>query len=169
MGELGGRNLYGFIFNDPVNKFDKDGQIAGVDDAVILAAIGAMAACTAAEAYIQSPAGQQSIHQIASAATSVADAIADGLAEAMKRCKRCLPRLKNCLPCKPAVGSIAYRQDLTGEAHNGIPTPHSHMFVMLQSPPSAGCICNWKEVLKDPIPSVIPPPITPAAGGGIAP
>jgi RHS repeat-associated protein len=170
MGELGGKNLYGFVFDDPVNRFDKDGRIAGVDDAVIIAAVGAVAACTAAEAYIQSPAGQQAIHQIASAAQSVADAIADGIKAAAKKCERCIRRTKTCLPCQPGVGSIAYRQDFPpSPPHNGVPTPHSHMYVMLQSPPEAGCKCFWFELPMDPIPGTLEPPISPAGGGGVAP
>lgn len=75
-----------------------------------------------------------------------------------------------CKPCIPPVGSIAYRVDLPpSPAHNGIPTPHSHKYVMMQSPPRAGCKCFWKEVLKDPLPGILSPPITPAGGGGIAP
>ena len=168
--ELGGRNLYGFVDNDGINKIDRDGRVALADDAVILAAVGAIAACAAAEAWLQSPAGKQAIHDIAVAATSVADAIAEGVKTAVEKCTRCLRRTKNCKPCNPPVGSIRYRVDKTGDAHNGIPTPHSHMFVMLQSPPVAGCICFWVEVLKDHVPGIQGPEIpSPPWGGGVAP
>jgi RHS repeat-associated protein len=174
LSELGGRNLYGFIFNDPVNKFDKDGRLVVVDDAAILAAVGAMLACAAAEEYIQSPAGQESIRDIANAANSIADAIAEGIEEAMKRCKRCLRRNKECLPCNPGVGSIAYRVDLPpSPPHNGVETPHSHMHVLVQRAATSlvePCICEWIQIPMDPIPGILTPnPLPPVSGGGFAP
>ena len=50
-----------------------------VDDVVILGIIGATSACCAAEAWLHSRQGKQSIHDIAAAAGSVADAIAEGV------------------------------------------------------------------------------------------
>jgi RHS repeat-associated protein len=168
--ELGGLNLYGFIYNDGINKVDRDGRVAVADDAIILAAVGAIAACAAAEAWLQTPSGKQAIHDITMAATSVADAIAEGVKTAAEKCKRCFRRTKNCKPCNPPVGSIRYRVDKVGPAHHGIPTPHSHMYVMLQSPPQAGCICFWGEVLPDPVPGIQSPEIPPPPwGGGVAP
>lgn len=74
-----------------------------------------------------------------------------------------------CLPCNPPVGSIAYRVDLPpSKAHNGIPTPHSHVFVVMQSPVEKGCKCFWSKVSKDPLPGVHTPyVIDPIPGGGI--
>jgi RHS repeat-associated protein len=77
-------------------------------------------------------------------------------------------RPKRCLPCSPMLGSIAYRIDYKGPSHAGIPTPHSHRFMMNQSPPAAGCICFWVETQKHPLPGVWMPEITPASGGGVA-
>lgn len=163
--------MYAFVHNNGINTVDLDGRVALVDDAVIAAVVGGIVVCTAAIAWVNSPAGKQSMHDIAVAATSVADAIAEGVKAAAKKCDRCLRRTKNCKPCNPAVGSIRYRVDLPpSPPHNGIPTPHSHMFVMLQSPPEAGCICNWLEILKDPLPGILSPTIPPPPwGGGVAP
>lgn len=172
--EQGGQNLYAFCYNNGINRIDRDGRVALADDAVILTVIGAIIACTAAEAWVQSPAGQQAIHDIVVSASTVADAIADGVKEAAKRCARCLRRNKRCLPCNPIVGSIAYRVDRPpSPPHNGIPTPHSHMHVLTQRPPEAGsepCKCEWTELPMDPIPGEqVPNPLPSVSGGGVAP
>jgi RHS repeat-associated protein len=80
------------------------------------------------------------------------------------------PDCRKCLPCKPPVGSVAYRTDYPpSPPHNGIPTPHSHKYRMHQAPPSKGCFCFWVKEGRDPLPGVWAPQISPAAGGGIAP
>ena len=168
--EIGGRNLYGALAGDNINKIDRDGRVAVVDDAIIAAAVGGIIACTTAIAWLESPSGKQAISDIVAAAKSVADAIAEGVKKAADKCQRCLRSTKNCKPCTPVVGSIRYRVDKIGPPHNGIPTPHSHMYVMLQSPPQVGCICFWVEVLKDPVPGVFSPEIPPPPwGGGVGP
>ena len=75
---------------------------------------------------------------------------------------------KKCKPCIPPVGTINYRTDYPpSPAHNGIPTPHSHAYIMNQSPPAAGCKCFWVSVGKDPLPGVHNPQMKPAGGGGV--
>ena len=155
--ERGGQNLYGFCRNNGVNTFDPDGRnpavivIGGVTVTVGECAIIAVTVCMA----------------IPSCRDALIDLIRTGVTELGDCCR---PKPKKCLPCSPAVGSIAYRVDMPpSPAHNGIPTPHSHQFQMNQSPPAAGCRCFWVETLKDPLPGILGPPITPAAGGGIAP
>ena len=76
---------------------------------------------------------------------------------------------KYCLPCDPPVGSIRYRVDYPpGRPHNGIPTPHSHVFQIHQSPVDKGCKCFWHEVQKDPLPGIHGPDVVePIMGGGI--
>ncbi len=78
-------------------------------------------------------------------------------------------RTKGCKPCIPIVGTIRFRIDIPpSPAHNGIPTPHSHMHIMTQRPAPA-CLCDWKEVTKDPFPGELKPEILgdPAGGGPI--
>jgi len=40
----------------------------------------------------------------------------------------------NCKPCDPPVGTISYRLDTSKHTHQGVPTPHWHLYVMLQNP-----------------------------------
>ena len=78
-----------------------------------------------------------------------------------------------CKPCKPGVGTIAYRIDRhPSPEHRISPTevvgvPHSHRHQMNQSPPSAGCKCFWKKLDKHPVPGEQFPEMSPALGGGV--
>ncbi|MBE7457798.1 MAG: hypothetical protein HS102_14420 [Planctomycetia bacterium] len=80
------------------------------------------------------------------------------------------PPPKTCLPCKPPVGTGAYRVD-TGHDHYPYTGPHTHHYVMMQSPPSAGCICFWHKTGVTPGSTPLPGevPIVTPGGGGIAP
>jgi hypothetical protein len=100
-----------------------------------------------------------------------------GVNKAPCNCHKPKPPQNGCKPCSPPVGSIAYRVDgPNSPPHNDpdgnpIPTPHSHVYVMNQSPPnprnpSKGCVCFWVEVLKDPLPGSLLPAVTPASVGG---
>jgi RHS repeat-associated protein len=79
---------------------------------------------------------------------------------------------KGCRPCIPPVGTIAYRMCTDPKVvHRGVPAPHHHLYVMLQSPPPM-CKCFWKKMddeggfaAGDPPPGI--PEIDPATGGGV--
>lgn len=82
------------------------------------------------------------------------------------------PPEKKCLPCEPPVGTLAYDIDFVPPSRKHWPYPgsHIHYFNMNQSPPLAGCGCFWHEVgTSDGIIPWAGIPITPAAGGGVAP
>ena len=99
------KNLYGFLGNAPLDYYDANGL-----NPVAACAIGI------ALAPIEVP---------AAAIITGTVAIGGTIYITWKICERvCRP--KKCLPCSPAVGSIAYRVDMPpSPAHNGIPTPHS--------------------------------------------
>jgi RHS repeat-associated protein len=139
-----GPNRYLFVQNDPLNKYDID----GLNPAACAVGI--------ALAPIEIPAG----------AIIAGTVVVAGVTYFVWRLCRCKP--KECLPCQPPVGTIAYRVSYDGRPHGGVPTPHSHQYEMQQSPPSAGCVCFWAN-LKVTLPGVLGPPIVPAGGGGIAP
>jgi RHS repeat-associated protein len=75
-----------------------------------------------------------------------------------------------CPPCAPPVGTISYRLDSTGPPHNGVPTPHWHLYVMQQNPNN--CQCQWVDIPDNQggFGGGSPPPgtgpIAPAGGGG---
>jgi len=160
--EKGGLNLCGFVHNNPINFFDPTGQnpaaggvIGGGVGTVICPGIG-----TAIGVGVGIIVGGIVVWIAADIISDVCKKPKDDKCE----------KPKKCLPCNPAVGSIAYRVDRPpSPPHNDIPTPHSHMFMMNQSPPAAGCRCFWVEILKDPLSGILGPPITPAQGGGVAP
>jgi RHS repeat-associated protein len=160
--EQGGLNLYGFVYNNPVNFFDPTGQNPAAGG-VIGGGIGT-AVCPGIGTAIGVGVG---IIVGGIVVWIAADAISDACNKPKEdKCEK----PKKCLPCIPPVGSVAYRVDMPpSPPHNGIPTPHSHMYQMHQSPPSAGCVCFWVKVSKDPLPGILGPAITPARGGGVAP
>jgi RHS repeat-associated protein len=49
--------------------------------------------------------------------------------EAQRRCEKAR---RPCNPCKPPVGTIAFRVDRRGEPHKGVRTPHWHLYLMHQ-------------------------------------
>jgi hypothetical protein len=90
--------------------------------------------------------------------------------------KKCHPDVKckqNCRPCIPPVGTLAYREDTSPASppHQGVSTPHWHLYRMNQTP--YNCQCFWVPVPDNKGglgPSPPPPgavPITPAGGGGV--
>ncbi|QOJ13653.1 MAG: RHS repeat-associated core domain-containing protein [Planctomycetia bacterium] len=78
---------------------------------------------------------------------------------------------RKCLPCIPPVGTVAYRTDFVPPSvpHWPFTGTHTHHFVMMQSPPTFGCICFWhvSAILSTPMPGAIP--ISDPMGGGLSP
>ena len=150
--EQGGKNLYGFVANDALNKYDRDGRIAIVDDAVVILAVGRVLLCAAAEGWLYSPEGQREIHDLVVAATSLPQAISRAISVALAKCKRCSPRNKGCKPCIPGVGTIAGQID--PNPGHGQPGPHADLLLMQQSPYPA-CVCFWNRQFSPPLPGNI--------------
>lgn len=86
----------------------------------------------------------------------------------------CKPR---CAPCIPPVGTFAVDVHFYPSPPHRfgpgpldvIAVPHSHLYVMMQSPPPV-CICFWHKMFKHPFPGIpFPgfPPLTPPIGGGL--
>jgi RHS repeat-associated protein len=63
-------NLYGYVNNNPLSKADKDGHVAGIDDAVIIGVAAVAVAATALTIYAEQPAQQRSMNEAASSAIS---------------------------------------------------------------------------------------------------
>jgi len=88
----------------------------------------------------------------------------------IKGCNPC--KKKNCRPCIPPVGTLAYREDTNPKSppHRGVPPPHWKLYEMNQNP--YNCQCFWKPVpdnkggfgASPPPPGTIP--ISTASGGG---
>ncbi len=168
--ELGGKHLYGFVLNDPLNNLDRDGRALVIAVPVLTVAVAGLVVCTAATAWLYSPDGQRAMHDIAVAATSLADAIADAATEAAKRCDRCRRRTKGCLPCAPPVGTIMGQLD--PNPGHGVNGPHVDLLLVMQSPYPA-CRCFRLRHFVPPVPgTVLPPgvvPVAPVGGGGPMP
>jgi RHS repeat-associated protein len=85
----------------------------------------------------------------------------------------CDQKPRRCLPCNPPVGTYGYRTDFVppSQPHYPFTGTHTHIYVVMQSPPEAGCKCFWHPLA--PIGGAVPPPgavpVTgPVGGGGIA-
>jgi cytoskeletal protein RodZ len=63
-------NLYNYVGNNPVTRVDADGHVAGVDDAVVGAAVGITILAVASEAYFSQPEHTRDASAALSAATS---------------------------------------------------------------------------------------------------
>ena len=61
-------NLYSYVGNNPLGKVDKDGHVAGVDDAVVVGAVGFLGAVAIYEAWAHTPSGQRTLDNLATAA-----------------------------------------------------------------------------------------------------
>ena len=62
-------NLYNYVGNNPVTRVDADGHVAGVDDAVVGAAVGITILAVASEAYFSQPEHTRDASAALSAAT----------------------------------------------------------------------------------------------------
>ena len=160
--ETGGLNLYGYVSNNPTDFVDGDGRMAVAAGTLAGAEIGTLI-LPGVGTVIGAVVGTV-------VAVVVVVVVVEELAKPTPYVEPKEKECKKCLPCKPIVGAVAYRVDMPpSPPHNGIPTPHSHVYQMNQSPPAAGCRCFWVKVSKDPLLGVYGPEMTPAAGGGVAP
>jgi hypothetical protein len=137
-------NLYAFGPNDPINGFDRDGEIWGlVIRGVVL--VGSKVGRFIKPRPIPRP-------PVPKPPTPKPPT------------PKPKPKPKGCRPCLPGIGTLMYRVDETGKPHGGIPCPHSHQFSVNQIPyPSCVCKINKTGVV---LPGRHGPPVTPVAGGG---
>ena len=71
-----------------------------------------------------------------------------------------------CLPCDPPVGTVGYRI-CTNTPHYPFDGPHTHLYIMSQSPnPACKCFWNKGSIIGGTIPPPGTVPIGPAGGGG---
>lgn len=67
LGLAGGLNPLSYAVQNPLQNIDPSGKIAGVDDAIVLTTLGAVAAVGAYESWATSPAGQNALKAAAAA------------------------------------------------------------------------------------------------------
>ena len=174
LGELGGKNLYGFNYNNPIQFYDPDGRNPGV------IVIGGGAAIGAAEiaagvfglsvtACLADPACRGYAAQLTQ---EILDDIVETAKDILRRCK---PK-KRCKPCNPPVGTGMFRTDFPpSRPHwiNGVKEPiHTHHQIVTQRSPYAKvepCKCEDREISATagvtPAPGEIPQ--QPVTGGGV--
>ena len=165
---------YMYTSGDPVNMIDPTGhdaavETAEIDSALLLGgliiavyAVGRQVACVLAVVA-------SVLYGVALYAGNI-----ESIQLNFSTCSATVtPGKPRCNPCIPPVGTIAYRLDLTGPPHRGVPTPHWHLYEMNQNPNN--CQCFWADIPDNrggfgsgpPPPGSVP--ITPAGGGGFAP
>jgi RHS repeat-associated protein len=148
IAEAGGINLYEYVGNDPIDKIDPTGELNPGRIPVIITTQAAGG-------------GPEDI---------IVDIIDIGIIlwpDSNSNCKKCKP-------CNPPVGTKAVaRTDYPpSKPHGPIPTPHSHIVQVNQSPYPA-CKCFWNNANPAVVPGVSPlPPLSsfpnPPGGGGPA-
>jgi len=96
IGEKGGRNLYGFLFNNPMKYIDTDGRIAIADDLVI----GGVLIAGGISAWLSTPQGQQWLQETGYSISQAASYIADIVSNAAGKCL-CKNRHPSWITCPP--------------------------------------------------------------------
>ncbi len=178
IGELGGKNLYGFNYNNPIQFYDPDGRNPGAIAIGGGAAIGAVEIAAgimgiSALACLSNPDCTAMAQQIT---REILDDIAETAKDVLRRCK---PK-KRCKPCNPVAGTTMFRTDgpptpsnpTTPHWIDGVREPiHTHHIIVMQSPVTAPkpCFCWPKEISAtkgvSPAPGEIPE--QPVTGGGV--
>jgi hypothetical protein len=153
----GGINFYPYALNSPVNLRDPRGKSAGAVALPVAEGLGGV---------ICFGSGACETAILVGGAVVAVGATAALVYELLKN-KPC-DNGKNCAPCVPPVGTIAYRIDVVppSEPHYPYTGTHWHLYQMNQNPNN--CQCFWKD-LDQAGEGPTPPgavPITPAAGGG---
>ena len=137
-------NLYAFGPNDPINGFDRDGEIWGLVIRGVVWVGSKVGRFIKPRPIPRPPAPKPPTPKPPTPKPK--------------------PKPKGCKPCLPGIGTLMYRVDETGKPHGGIPCPHSHQFSVNQIPyPSCVCKINKTGVV---LPGRHGPPVTPVAGGG---
>ncbi len=176
--EEGGVNLYCIAINDPLDFTDQDGRQVVPVPVIPVAALTAAAllavTCAVADAWLNSPAGQQEMSQISATASAIGNAITQAITATASQCPTC----GKCKDCIPGKGDQIYEKVPPGSRvrgrHSRPPYNQGHVKVwtVLQSPYPV-CQCFWgKPVTYDntqtPPPGATPggPPSGPPGGGG---
>jgi RHS repeat-associated protein len=161
IGLGGGLTLYGYVHDNPPDDSDSLGLF---DGGAFVKKITQQAINTCEEDApgLGGPIGGAFLSLI-----SAQDLNPEDFENQIKKCKSCKSDKKQCAPCQPPLGSVAY-QIHTGHKHSPYGDPHYKLFEMHQSPPSAGCKCFWKPIGygNPPPPAGTIPFPGPAGGGG---
>jgi len=166
IAEKGGLNVYAMVGNDLIYNYDILGQSAA-------------ARCLPIAAGIALGDGPLPIGDVIACGVIGGALIYDGITwaccrDAAPACPKEeeKPKRKRCKPCAPPVGTIAFRTDIVppSRPHHPHPGTHTHLFEVIQSPVSAGCVCRWNKTGS--IDGAMPPPGavpegTPVSGGGV--
>ena len=150
-----GSNFYPYVRNDPTNLTDPLGlQEATAGGCVIGGPVGCAAGATV-DGFVWLGG-----LALAGAAARANPNLNPGKPD---KCEK----KKDCKPCIPPVGTVAYRLDVVPPStpHWPFKGTHWHLYEMNQNPNN--CQCFWKDIGEGEGP--VPPgsvPITPALGGG---
>jgi hypothetical protein len=110
--EIGGKNLYAFVYNNPLKFIDTDGRIAIADDVVV----GGVIVAGSIAAWLATPQGQQWLRDTGRTIDQALDYIADLVKSTVRRCLPCSrrhPTWPRCSgPTEPASAVLTGAQGL---------------------------------------------------------
>jgi RHS repeat-associated protein len=146
MGIEAGQNPYAYVEGDPLNEVDPLGLASG---SVTVSVNG-------------QPALVYPIPEIVCMIPGVSCAQGPPQEQAQSKAKveNCPPN--KCPPCKPPVGTIAFRTDFVppSDPHHPFPGDHTHLYQMNQNPKT--CACYWNKLItiggSRPPPGAVPLP-----------
>ena len=103
--EIGGRNLYAFVFNNPLKYIDTDGRVAVADDV----AIGIVAGGLTVAGWLASPAGQQWLKDTGKTFQQAFEELSEAIKNLVRRCLPCSrrhPTWPKCTGSSDPVGAV---------------------------------------------------------------